>query len=178
MNKKLKIFKIRNRRRNKHLYEDNLKEGHDYVICPASNERLSMIKKSYIEKILQITVDEYNELYPNQQKICKQRIKNICNGLTKIDVETGLTKHQLSIKKRHIKLLQIGDDGLTGYERYLIKTRESNLNNIIDGKNGYQRTVDTRNNTILKNGLSIQHNGLLKNLKKQKGYNYGFFSET
>jgi len=97
MNLKLKRFIERNKRRNKHLYKDGLIEGYDYIVCPISNERLSMIKSTYITKVLGITVQDYDEKYPKQQKICTKRIENIKGGLKNIDDETGYTKHQLSI---------------------------------------------------------------------------------
>jgi len=165
---KVEQFKKRNRRRNKHLYKKGLLEGYDYIICPMSNERLSMIKSSYIVKVLGITVEEYDKRFPGQPKFCGKRGENLSKGLKRINPATGIRRAVEIQKKARKNLTKVDDDGLTGDERRAIKTRKSNLRNIVDGKNGYQRTVNTRRDTILDNGLSIFDNGLLKNLDKQR----------
>lgn len=143
MSNKIQEFVKRNRYRNKHLYEDDVVEGFDYIVCPVSGERLSMIKSSYIERVLELTVDEYDKLYPNVRGVCERRIKNIKKGLQKIDDDTGLTKHELSVVKSRETLTEVGIDGVTGDERRAIKTRESNTNNIDErGMNGYHRTAE------------------------------------
>ena len=115
MNNKLEQFVKRNKRRNKHLYDIGLIAGYDYVICPVSNERLSMIKSSYIEKILLMTVADYDLIYPHVQKICRKRVDNIKDGLQQIDITSGLTKYQLSQFKSREVLQTVGDDGLSVY---------------------------------------------------------------
>lgn len=164
MNNKIKQFIKRNKRRNNHLYKENLIEGYDYVICPISNERLSMIKSNYITKVLGMSVKKYDKLYPNQQKICKQRIKNISNGLNKLDIKTGLTKHQLSVKKSRKTLTKI-NNGITGDQLRAIKTKNSNLKNIINGKNGYQRTAEKARPKQIK---TMMEQGKIANCKYRK----------
>lgn len=139
---KLEKFKKRNRRRNKHLYKKGLKEGYDYIICPVSKERISMIKSSYITKVLDMSVEEYDKKYPNQQKCCKKRGENLSKGLKKINPKTGIRRSIEIQQKARKTLTKIGEDGLTGDEKRAIKTKESNFNNIVDGKNGYQRTAE------------------------------------
>ncbi len=121
---KIDEFLKRNKKRNKHLWERGLKKNIDYIICPVTGTRLSMIKKNYVEKILDIPYNVFIEQYPNQKMICDKRYENIKNGLKKIDNETGLTKHQISAKKRYEKLLRIGNDGLNGFQRYTKKQRK------------------------------------------------------
>lgn len=140
---KIDEFVKRNEYRNKHLWDNGLVEGIDYITCPVSNSRLSMIKRSYIEQVLDMTVEEYDILYPNVRGVCKNRIKNIKRGLKSVDSDTGLTKHEISVIKSRESLSKVGDDGLTGDERRAIKTKQSNLNNIDDrGMNGYERTAE------------------------------------
>ena len=99
MNAKLMQFIIRNKKRNAHLYQPGLTEGYDYVVCPISGERLSMIKENYITKILGMAINEY----PNVQRTCLRRKDNIKHGLQKIDAETGLTRYEIGqIKARKI----------------------------------------------------------------------------
>ena len=76
MQTKLEKFIKRNRRRNKHLYDNNLTAGVDYIICPFSNERMSMIKSSYIEKVLLMTVNDYDRLYPGVRGVSEKRKSN------------------------------------------------------------------------------------------------------
>ena len=133
---KIESFIKRNERRNKHLWESDKLLGYDYIICPVTNTRLSMIKKSYIEKVLGITVDNFNKKYPNQQKTCRKRIENIKKGLKIIDKETGLTKHQLSIANNPNRTYT----GLTfkdGKNEYLKKYRRLNA-----FYNSYAKKID------------------------------------
>jgi hypothetical protein len=137
MKSKLDEFISRNRKRNAHLYENNLILGVDYLICPVSNERLSMIKSSYIEKVLQMSVEEYDKTYPNVRGVCKKRIENIKTGLLKLD-ESGLTKHQISTIKAKESLSKIDSTGVSGYKKKGQKTRQTHMNNIDEfGRNGY-----------------------------------------
>ena len=99
MNKKLEQFKKRNRKRNAHLYLDEKVEGTDYIVCPVSNERLSMIKSSYIERVLGMSVEDYDTLYPGVRGVSQARKNNIKKGLHEIDPETEKTKYQISQEK-------------------------------------------------------------------------------
>ena len=162
---KIKKFLKRNERRNKHLWDNNKKTGIDYIKCPVTKTRLSMIKKNYIENILNMSVVDFDKKYPNIQKICSKRINNIKNGIRKIDKVTGLTKHQLSVKKSRQTLTNICDDGITGDQRRAIKTRQSNLDNIIDGKNGYQRTAEKARPKQIK---TMMKQGKIANCKYRK----------
>lgn len=56
MKTKIQQFILRNKKRNSHLYIACLAKGYDYVICLTSCERLSMIKKNYIENLLLETI--------------------------------------------------------------------------------------------------------------------------
>ncbi len=143
MRDKIQEFIKRNEYRNKHLWGDGCVEGVDYIICPVSNSRLSMIKSSYIERVLGMTVEGYDILYPNVRGVCKKRIQNIKGGLNVVDSDTGLTKHELSVTKSRKTLTSVGLDGLTGDERRAIKTKKSNLENVDErGMNGYHRTAE------------------------------------
>lgn len=162
-------FIKRNRKRNAHLYDDDtMQPGEDYVICPISGERMSMIKVNYITKILGMDPDDY----PDVQRICNKRMRNIKEGLKSIDSQTGLTKHQLAVVKTKQKLGVVDSHGVTGYQKKGQKTRATHMNNIDEyGRNGYQRQVHHRLTTILENGLTIEQNAHLKQQKvlKAKG---------
>lgn len=141
MNAAIKKFIKRNRVRNAHLYQSGLVQNFDYVICPVSNERMSMIKSSYIEKVLGMSVVDYDQLYPNVKKICSKRTENIKLGLKQIDPITGLTKYEKSQVKAKEKLKEVDPiTGLTGYKKKGQKTRATHMNKIDElGRNGYAK---------------------------------------
>lgn len=140
MKTKLEEFVKRNRRRNKQLYADDAIAGYDYVICPVSNARKTMIEAKYITATLGMTTEEYDLLYPDIQKIATARLDKIKQGLHQIDENTGLTKYQLSQLKAKESLQSIGDDGLSGYARKGKKTRQTHMNNVDEfGRNGYSQ---------------------------------------
>lgn len=159
MSKKIKEFIRRNRYRNSHLYKSELKEGIDYIVCPVSNERLSMIKKSYIERVLEMTVEDYDNLYPGVRGVSTARKQNIKKGLTQIDTTTGKTKYQMSQEKAKKTLSRIDESGLSGYKQKGLKTRLTHLSNIDEfGRNGYSQLASK---AIVKGNLTKAENGLI-----------------
>ena len=139
---KIEQFKIRNRKRNSHLYNDGLIENIDYIICPVSNERLSMIRKDYISKILNLDPDEYWLTYPNLPKSSPARQRNIQSGLKDIDPETGVTNHQKGILLAHATKSTPDGFGQTVYQKIGEKTKAAHLANVDDmGRNGYSQTA-------------------------------------
>lgn len=161
-------FQKRSRYRNPHLYDENAKEGYDYIVCPVSKCRMSMIKTSYINRVLGLTVEEYDELYPGlRKKICDKRKENIKAGLKKIDKKTGLTKYQAAQIKTKTILQRIDSSGKSGYKRLGEKTRNTHLHRVDEfGRNGYRRQADARLTTVLENGLTVEQNAHIK--QKQK----------
>lgn len=156
---KLQEFIKRNKTRNAHLYNDSLVEGHDYVVCPISNERMSMIKDNYISNVLGMKVEDY----PKVKRICDKRKDNIKHGLNQIDLVTGLSKYELGQTKARKILAEIGSDGLCGYDRKGQKTRATHMSNIDEfGRNGYRRQADARLTTILPSGLTVEQNAHIK----------------
>lgn len=165
MNAKIQQFIKRNRKRNAHLYQSGLTQGHDYVVCPISKERLSMIKSSYIERVLEMSVSDYETLYPNVERICSARKENIKNGLKQIDPDSGLTKYEKGQIKARQVLSFVDETGVSGYKKKGQKTRATHMNKIDEfGRNGYRRQADIRLTTILPNGLTVEQNAH----KKQK----------
>lgn len=165
MENKLNIFLKRNKRRNKHLWDNDKIEGIDYVICPVTGTRLSMIKKNYIENTLNIKYDDFLLKYPNVNLICSKRKENISKSLLKIDENTGKTRATLIAAKAKETLSKIDPKtGLTKNMLRINKTKISNKKNIINGRNGYERTIHCRKNTILENGLTLEQNLHLKGI--------------
>lgn len=160
---KLDQFIARNQKRNAHLYLDNLTEGIDFVVCPISGARLSMIKNNYIIKIL----DMDPAIYPNVQRVCSARLSNIKRGLKEIDPATGVTKYELGQQKARAILQQVDSTGLSGYERKGQKTRATHMNRVDElGRNGYRRQADYRLTTVLSNGLTVEQNAHIKQKEK------------
>jgi hypothetical protein len=155
MKTKLEQFISRNKKRNKHLYLADLVEGHDYVVCPISQARLSMIKDNYITKILEISVDSY----PQCQRICEKRKQNIKQGLHQIDVQTGLTRYEIGQQKAQQTLKQVDSTGLSGYDKKGQQTRATHMNKIDQfGRNGYSQIASK---AIVKGNLTKAKKGLI-----------------
>lgn len=159
MNNKIEQFKKRNQKRNAHLYSPEMIEGIDYILCPVSRERLSMIKRSYVERVLCMNMQDYDNLYPTLQKVAKRRSENIKISLKEVDLATGLTKYELSQTKARAILSQVDSTGKSGYKKKGEKTRATHMKNVDAlGRNGYQRQVHARLTTITENGLTIEQN--------------------
>lgn len=168
MNKKLEQFKKRNRKRNAHLYLDDKIKEIDYIVCPVSNERLSMIKTSYIERVLLMRVEEYDRLYPGIRGVSRSRKKNIKAGLHKVDPKTGKTKYQIIQEKARDKLSQLGEDGISGYKRKGQRTRATHMNNIDKfGRNGYSQLASK---AIIKGNLTKAEKGLILDPRDRNEY--------
>lgn len=156
---KLDQFKLRNRKRNSHLYLEGLVEGLDYVTCPVSGERLSMIRNDYIVKILNMDPIEYWNRYPNVPRCSVARQHNIKTGLAEIDTDTGLTKHQKSIIKSNITKHTADESGKTVYQKIGEKTRAAHMANVDElGRNGYSQAA-TKN--IIKGNATKAQKGLI-----------------
>jgi hypothetical protein len=155
MKTKLDQFISRNQKRNSHLYQAGLTIGYDFVVCPISNQRLSMIKDNYITNVLQMSLDKY----PITQRICNKRKENIKAGLQIIDATTGLTKYEVGQEKARAVLSQLDCAGVSGYAKKGRKTRATHMANIDKmGRNGYQRQATMRVTTMLPNGLTVEQN--------------------
>lgn len=159
MSKKLKEFIKRNKKRNAHLYNEALVEGIDYIVCPVSNERLSVIKSSYIERVLEMSVDDYDTLYPGVRGVSQARKNNIKKGLHEIDPASGKTKYQISQEKARKVLSKKDKNGVTGYKKKGQKTRATHLKNIDEtGSNGYSQLAKK---AIIKGNLTKAKKGLI-----------------
>jgi hypothetical protein len=156
---KLEQFKKRNRKRNAHLYCDSKIEGIDYIVCPVSKERLSMIRKDYIINVLQMSVNEYDFLYPGVRGVSEARKKNIKQGLHQVDPVSKKTKYQISQEKARKVLSEIDETGVTGYKRKGEKTRATHMNKIDEfGRNGYSQIAVK---AIVKGNLTKSKKGLI-----------------
>ena len=159
MNKKIKSFISRNRIRNAKLYQPGLIKGVDFIECPVSNERLLIIRSDYITNILGMTVEEYDQKFPNVQKRCQAHRDNIKKGIQTIDPQTGLTKYQMSQIKARQVLTSLDENGVSGYKKKGQKTRATHMNKLDElGRNGYRRQADARLTTMLPNGLTVEEN--------------------
>lgn len=159
----LEKFVIRNQKRNSHLYYNDRVEGVDYVVCPVSKERMSMVKSTYITQVLGMSVAEYDTLYPGARRVCEARKNNIRQGLHKVDSKSGKSKYQISQEKARKILSAVDETGASGYKRKGQKTRATHMSNVDEfGRNGYRRQADSRLTTVLPNGLTIEQNAHLK----------------
>jgi hypothetical protein len=173
MRSKLEKFVVRNRTRNKHLYEDGLIELVDYIVCPVSGARLSMIKSSHIVINLGMTVAEFDERFPDTVKSCQSRNDKIIKSLREQD-ENGLTKHQISVEKSKIVKNIVGEDGFTINQRKAQKAKRTHLNTLdADGRNGYQLIAHKRNTTLVAEGVTVQQRackrGFITKEKRESG---------
>lgn len=164
MNEKLKKFIARNRKRNSHLYEPGMVEGYDYIVCPISQARLSMIKNNYITNVLGMSLDEY----PDIERVCEKRKQNIKSGLQKIDPVTGMTNYEKGqIKARKI-LSQLNETGISGYKKKGQKTRSTHMSKIDEfGRNGYARIASK---AIIKGNLTKAEKGIIMHPSRRDSY--------
>ncbi len=159
MNNKIEQFKKRNQKRNAHLYSPEMIEGIDYILCPVSRERLSMIKRSYVERVLCMNMQDYDNLYPTLQKVAKRRSENIKIGLKEVDLATGLTKYELSQTKARAILSQVDSTGKSGYKKKGEKTRATHMKNVDAlGRNGYSQLASK---AIIKGNATKAKQGLI-----------------
>ena len=169
----LEKFKKRNRKRNQHLYKDDMIENINYIVCPVSQERMSMIRDDYIKKILGMTPTDYWLLYPSTPKTSPARQKNIQLGLKYMDPETNITKHQQAIIKAQLTKSIPDENGQTVHQKIGKKTKATHLANVDNqGLNGYQRLAQYRLTTILADGRTIEQHAHEKRSIKiaQQGY--------
>lgn len=139
---KVRRFISRNSRVNSHLYEYPITElNKKFIMCPVLNVRVVMLKRNYIENLLLIEYDDFINRYPTQLLESPSRLENVKKGLTEIDPETGLTKHQLSVEKSKERLSAVDPEtGFTGYQKLGMATKQTHMANIDEyGRNGYNR---------------------------------------
>lgn len=159
MNKKIKSFISRNRIRNAKLYQPGLIKGVDFIECPVSNERLLIIRSDYITNILGMTVEEYDQKFPNVQKRCQAHRDNIKKGIQTIDPQTGLTKYQMSQIKARQVLTSLDENGVSGYKKKGQKTRATHMNKLDElGRNGYSQLASK---AIIKGNITKAKKGLI-----------------
>ena len=152
---KLQKFAKRNRGRNARLYVDGLCEGYDYVVCPISKERLSMIRDIYIVNVLGMKIEDY----PDVLRVCRKRSENIKHALREIDEATGLTKYKLGQVKARETLSRVDQSGISGYKKKGEKTRATHMANVdATGRNGYARLAAT---AIIKGNTTKASKGLI-----------------
>ncbi|CAB4129568.1 hypothetical protein UFOVP116_42 [uncultured Caudovirales phage] len=161
---KIEEFIKRNRKRNAHLYQDGTVENIDYVVCPVTGERRSMITEPYVSKILGLTMEQFKTQYPTALLMTPSHIENVKSGLKEIDAATGLTKHELAKQKSMVTLSTVDPEtGLCGYDRLGQKTRATHMSKVDEfGRNGYQRQAHGRVTTVMENGLTVEQNAHIK----------------
>lgn len=161
---------IRQKQRRPQLYEDDAVEIQDYVECPISGIRFSMLNEKHITGTLGMSVDEFDSLYPKLIKVSNNHKQKVKEVLQTIDENTGKTIHQTAIEKAQKTLHSVDEHGISGYKKLGQKTRATHMTNIDEhGRNGYQRQAYYRVTTIQENGLTVEQNAhikLYKNLAK------------
>lgn len=137
--KKMVEHRVRNMRTNAHLWEEGKTFGYDYVTCPIMGTRMSMLRTDYIEKILNMTIEEYDSRFPDYPRVSTSRKENISAGLQR-DTGDGETAGMKATKKRVENMSRVGEDGLTAYQKLGRKTRATHMSRIDEnGLNGYNR---------------------------------------
>jgi hypothetical protein len=137
---KLERYAAKRRRTHPELYTDDAVAGEDYVECPVTGARLLSIHTQYITQTLQMTVEQFESLYPDVNRQSTKYFDCIRNGLAKIDPETGMTIYQKA-RITAVANMKIPDEnGITGYDRLGAKTRATHMANVDEhGRNGYSQ---------------------------------------
>ena len=160
---KLELVARRSQRHNPELYLPTAVKDINYVECPISGIRMHMITSKHIINNLNMTVEQFNQQFPNAKKTSQAHINAIRQGVQSIDPTTGLTKHRIAVIKSQETLNQVDENGLNGYQKKGQKTRATHMSKIDEfGRNGYHRQVQGRLTTILSNGLTVEQNAHLK----------------
>lgn len=148
-------FLKRNIKNNNHLYNmDESLNGVEFIVCPILKARMLRMQPSYITNILEMTIEEFDNKYPNFKKSCDRLSKKIREGLNEID-ENGITKYQKSQINAHITRNTKNKFGITPNKQIGISTRRTHMKAIDDnGLNGYQR--------IAKEARKKQYNTMAK----------------
>lgn len=159
--KKTKIDRLAAKYRKKYpeLYLALAIKDYDYKECPVTGIRLKMITSDYITNILDMSVEEFDRLYPGVRGSCQERLDKVKESLKEIDPATGLNKHALSVKKSKIILSAVDENGLRGYDRKGQKTRATHMANVDEyGRNGYSQLATK---AIIKGNQTKANNGLI-----------------
>ena len=160
---KLEGYLVKNKRKFKDLYLPEKVKDIDYVECPVTNCRMKSLTRKHIEQNLNMSLNEFDSLYPGARKSSTSSKLNISSGLKTIDIETGLTAKQIAVEKSKKKLSEVDENGISGYKKKGQKTRATHLDKVDEfGRNGYQRQANYRTSTVLENGLTIEQNAHLK----------------
>jgi len=119
-----------------------------------------MIKSSYIERVLCMSVDDYDKQYPGVRGVSRARRANIKKGLSAVDSTSGLSAYEKSQVNAQKTLAKLDENGISGYAKKGQKTRATHMCNINKyGQNGYSqlatRAIIKGNATKAKNGLIL-----------------------
>ena len=160
---KLELVSRRTQRRNPELYLPTAVKDIDYVECPISGIRMHMITSKHIINNLNMTVEQFNQKFPDIVKTSQTHINAIKRGIQTVDPTTGLTKHRIGVIKAQETLNQVDENGISGQQKKGQKTRATHMSKIDEfGRTGYQKQVHGRLTTILPNGLTVEQNAHLK----------------
>jgi hypothetical protein len=136
---KVKKFLTRNRERNAALYDlPEESEGIGYVVCPVLGIRTLNIRRTYVEGVLGMTWEEFQAKYPSTKTTCSGHSARLAEALARVG-DDGLTAHAVSVAKSKIKKSAIDADGTSINMRKGRKTRETHMQVGADGLTGYQR---------------------------------------
>jgi hypothetical protein len=154
----LEKYAVDHRRTNPELYADDAVAGEDYVECPVTGVHLLSIHTNYITFKLQMTVEQFESLYPEVKRNSARYIASIGAGLAKIDPATGMTIYQRA-RIAAVANMKIPDEnGITGYDRLGAKTRATHMAKVDEhGRNGYsqlaRKAIVKGNKTKVERGL-------------------------
>jgi hypothetical protein len=152
---------------NPELYLPTAQVDIDYVECPHTRTRMLSITSAYVTKVLDMTVAEYDALYPGARKSSSRLKQSISRGVQAIDATTGKTKYQKGQEKARQTLSKIDPTtGMTGYKAKGAKTRAGHMANIDEhGRNGFQQQAHQRVTTLCDNGLTVEQNAHIRRLE-------------
>lgn len=155
MSKKLEDFIKRNRKRNAHLYDIGMIEGLDYVLCPVSNERMVMITTQYIQNVLQISVGDFLEKFPNVQRTASARATRIATAMQETD-ENGQTVRDARAERIKKTKMCIGDDGVSIAQR---AAKKASVTRSTVTENGYTNAQNAAFTAIINGNITKQKLG-------------------
>ena len=155
---KLELAARRSQRRNPELYLPTAVKNIDYVECPISGIRMHMITSKHIINNLNMTVEQFDQQFPDIVKTSQAHVNAISQGVRAVDPITGLPKCKIAQIKAQETLTQVDENGINGYQKKGQKTRATHMSKIDEfGRNGYSRlatkAIIKGNRTKAKKGI-------------------------
>lgn len=121
---------------------EDCEEGYHYIIHPLTKLPCMKYELDLLD-IFGISIGRFNDLFPDETiRVALWVTKRIGESSSSVGSD-GLTSYERTAEGRVKTLNQVGEDGKTGQQRLIEKTRNTHKTTIDEyGRDGYQRVAD------------------------------------